>query len=97
MRADALGSPRHRWSTPLVRSMYAMLDGRYDECEALATEAHAIATELRGEDPNATRCIALHRFCLSIVGGNNDDLPARMTGALRALELGGLLRSGGAW
>jgi tetratricopeptide (TPR) repeat protein len=84
--SEAVGSPRYRWATPLLRSMLAMLHGRFDDCEALASEASRIAVAVGGDDPNAARAVALHRLCLSVVAGRTDGLAARIAEALRAVE-----------
>ncbi|HXJ20760.1 MAG TPA: AAA family ATPase [Polyangia bacterium] len=58
--ARATGQPRHRWPTPLLRSMRALQEGRFDAAEALAEEAGDLATQSR--DPMARGALLAHRF-----------------------------------
>ncbi|HLK40565.1 MAG TPA: AAA family ATPase [Polyangiaceae bacterium] len=82
--ADSLGHPRYRWQTPLLRSMRAMPDGRFDDCEAEIAEARRIAAETA--DPNAARCIEIHRLSMLFVAGRGDPLREQEGAALRVLE-----------
>ncbi len=79
--ADAIGHPRYRWQTPLMRSMRAMPFGRYAECEELIAEARRIAAE--APDPNAERCIEVHRFTMLLFAGRPDALEAQEAPTLR--------------
>jgi tetratricopeptide (TPR) repeat protein len=81
--ADAIGHPRYQWQTPLMRSMRAMPDGRFDDCEAEISEARRIAAEV--SDPNAERCIEIHRLSMLLVAGRNDELREQWPAALRVL------------
>lgn len=83
---EALGGAVYRWATPLLRSMRAMLAGRFDECEALADEAAPLVREAAPVDPNAERCLGLHRLCTAIVAGRPEGLAARMAEGLRVVE-----------
>ena len=82
--SGSLGHPRYCWQTPLVRSMRAMPDGRFDDCEAAIAEARAIAREAL--DPNTDRCIELHRFFMLLFAGRTDELRAQEARALEATE-----------
>ena len=44
--ASELKQPEPRWNSLVVRAMRALLDGRYEEAESLATEALAIGQDL---------------------------------------------------
>ncbi|HEY3666148.1 MAG TPA: BREX system ATP-binding domain-containing protein [Polyangiaceae bacterium] len=81
--ADAIGHPRYQWQTPLMRSMRAMTDGRFEDCEAEINEARRIAAEV--SDPNAERCIEIHRLSMLLVAGRTEDLRAQWPAALRVL------------
>jgi tetratricopeptide (TPR) repeat protein len=70
--AESMGHPRYRWQTPLLRSMSAMPQGRFDECEANILETRALAAQ--SPDPNAERCIEFHRFAMLLVAGRSEDL-----------------------
>jgi hypothetical protein len=56
---QALGHARWRWRGPLLRSMRALMDGRWDDSDAAIAEAMRLAQQ--AEDSNATTGIALHR------------------------------------
>ncbi|HEX7454179.1 MAG TPA: hypothetical protein VF294_17925, partial [Polyangiaceae bacterium] len=81
--ADAIGHPRYQWQTPLMRSMRAMPDGRFDDCDAEIAEARRIAAEV--SDPNAERCIEIHRLSMLLVAGRTDLLREQWPAALRVL------------
>jgi hypothetical protein len=70
--ADSLGHPRYRWQTPLLRSMRAMPEGRFEDCEAEIAEARRIAED--AGDANTRRCIEMHRLWLMLVAGRTADL-----------------------
>jgi tetratricopeptide (TPR) repeat protein len=82
--ADALGHPRYQWATPLIRSMRAMPEGRFDDCEAEICDARRIAAE--ASDPNAERCIEVHRFSMLLVAGRTEELRAHEAATLRVLQ-----------
>jgi tetratricopeptide (TPR) repeat protein len=82
--ADAIGHPRYQWQTPLMRSMRAMADGRFDDCEAEISDARRIAAEI--SDPNAARCIEIHRFSMLMVAGRSEDLRHQRPAALGVLD-----------
>jgi tetratricopeptide (TPR) repeat protein len=67
--ARSLRLPRFRWSGPLLRSMRAMVVGRFEECRAAIEEAERVAAG----DSDAARCIAVHRTWLLLL---LDDVPA---------------------
>jgi hypothetical protein len=67
--ARSLRLPRFLWTGPLLRSMRSMAIGRFADCTTAIEEAEGIA----GEDPNAARCIAVHRTWLFFL---LDDVPA---------------------
>ncbi len=67
--ARSLQLPRFLWSGPLLRSMRAMVAGRFAECATAIDEAESVA----GDDPNAVRCIAVHSTWLFLL---LDDVPA---------------------
>jgi tetratricopeptide (TPR) repeat protein len=83
--AEALGHPRYEWQTPLIRSMRAMPDGRFEDCERWIEEARRLGAE--SGDPNAERCIAVHRFCMLLVAGRTDDLVAQQPEMIRTVDL----------
>jgi hypothetical protein len=82
--ADALGHPRYRWQTPLLRSMRAMPDGRFDDCEAEIAEADRLQAESR--DPNAPMCIATHRLWMLVLAGRTEGLREQESRMLKALD-----------
>jgi tetratricopeptide (TPR) repeat protein len=82
--ADAIGHPRTLWQTPLLRSMRAMPDGRFDDCEAEIAEARRLAAE--GLDANAERTIEVHRLFVLLVAGRTEDLRAHEPAALRVVD-----------
>ena len=79
-----LGQPRLIWTQPLFRSMRAMGEGRWQDCERSIQEAQAIGTEL--QDPNVGRCLAVHRFHLSLARGDREALRAQESSVLEALR-----------
>jgi len=82
--AEAIGHPRYLWQSPLLRSMRAMPDGRFEDCEAEIAEARRLAEDAL--DPNAERCIELHRLFVLIVAGRTAVLEAHEATALRVLD-----------
>ncbi len=93
--AESIGHPRYLWQTPLMRSMRAMIDGRFHECEAFIAAARRIAPE--SSDPNAERCIEVHRLSMLFVAGRSEDLVRQEAPTLRVM---GSLPDGatlGAW
>jgi tetratricopeptide (TPR) repeat protein len=86
--ADSLGHPRYRWQTPLLRSMRAMPDGRFDDCESEIADARALAAE--AQDPNGDGCIETHRLWMLLVAGRTAELPVQGERAVRAYEVASL-------
>jgi tetratricopeptide (TPR) repeat protein len=82
--ADAIGHPRYLWQTPLLRSMRAMPDGRFDDCEAEIAVARQLAAE--ASDPNAERCIEVHRFSMLMAAGRAEELREQRPATLRVLD-----------
>ncbi len=82
--ADSLGHPRYRWQTPLIRSMRAMPEGRFDDCEAEILEARQLAVD--AADPNSELCIEMHRFFMLLVAGRTGPLRAQEAAASRAVQ-----------
>ena len=78
---EAIGHVRYRWQTPLLRSMRAMMEGRFDACEAAIVEARALAEQ--AHDPNAERCIEMHRFTMLMIAGRVEALAAQLPATLR--------------
>ncbi|HVH41653.1 MAG TPA: AAA family ATPase [Labilithrix sp.] len=82
--ADSLGHARYRWQTPLLRSMHAMVEGRFDDCEVLIRTARTLASECG--DPNAERCVAMHRFCMLFFAGRGEELRQQLPETIRATD-----------
>jgi len=80
----AVDLPAFRWRAPVMRSMRAIMQGRYDESEALTAEAAAIAA--RGEDAAAQITLALHEAGLLSVSNRLDELAAHLPAALDHLS-----------
>ena len=80
---DAMGHPRYRWQSPLIRSMQAMPAGQFDACEAAILEARRIAAE--AEDESALRCIEVHRFFVLLLAGRSELLVTQEAATLRVL------------
>ena len=83
--SDELGHPRYRWQTPLLRSMRAMPEGRFDECQAALEDARVLVAA--ANDPNAERCLQVHRFLLYWVAGRTRELRAAQAATLHALDI----------
>jgi eukaryotic-like serine/threonine-protein kinase len=81
--AESIGHPRYLWQTPMLRSMQAMPQGRFDDCEALIVEARRLA--VAASDPNAERCIEFHRFAMLLLAGRTDALRAQQASVQRTL------------
>jgi tetratricopeptide (TPR) repeat protein len=71
--AEELRLPTFQWYTPLWAAAEAMLDGRYDEAERLATAAEDAGR--RAGDRNAELFAGLVRFCGRLERGAFDELP----------------------
>lgn len=56
-----LGHPRFRWQSALLGSMHALIEGRWNDSEALIERATSTITEL--DDPGARAALSLHRIC----------------------------------
>lgn len=86
--ANEIGLPRHRWQSPLLRSMRAMPHGRWRECDEAIAEARAIATdEGKAVDPNAERNITVHQFFLALVMGRPERLRSHESEMQRVTSL----------
>jgi tetratricopeptide (TPR) repeat protein len=85
--ARSIGHPRYLWQSPLLASMRDMALGRFEDCEVRILEARRIASEaaVEGPDPNAERCIEIHRFSLLLFAGRSDALRAQQAPTLRVL------------
>jgi hypothetical protein len=79
----AVGLPAFRWRAPVMRSMRAMMDGRFEESEALCAEATWIAT--RGEDAAAPMTLAVHHAGRLSASNRLDELAAHLPVALELL------------
>lgn len=84
----ALGHPRWRWNSPLLRSMCALIEGRLDDAEAAQAEAAALAAGL--DDPEASATVSIHRLAALRARGEASEeevraLEARAPEALFAL------------
>jgi len=75
--------PAFRWRACAMRSMRAIMDGRYDESEALSAEAAAIAT--RAEDAAAPITLSLQRAGLLLASARLEELSAHLPAALEQL------------
>jgi hypothetical protein len=58
---QALGHARWRWRSPLLRSMLALLAGRWQDAETAQTEAERLIAE--AEDAGAALTLLIHRAC----------------------------------
>lgn len=79
----AIDLPAFRWRAPVMRSMRAIMDGRFDESEALCAEASAIAA--RGEDAVAPISLAVHTIGRLYAANRLDELAARLPDTLERL------------
>ena len=82
---EALGHARYRWQAPLIRSMLAMPEGRFDFCEQQVLEAQSLAAT--AEDESAERCVEMHRFFLLLLAGRSEALREQEAAALRVIGL----------
>jgi hypothetical protein len=71
--AEELRLPAFQWYTPLWAAVEAMLAGRYDEAEGLATAAEDAGR--RAGDRNAELFAGLVRFCGRLERGAFEELP----------------------
>jgi tetratricopeptide (TPR) repeat protein len=62
--ATATGQPRHMWPIPLLRSMRALEEGRWADCDALVEEAGELVA--RSTDPMARYALLFHRWALTM-------------------------------
>jgi tetratricopeptide (TPR) repeat protein len=62
--ATATGQPRHMWPIPLLRSMRALEEGRWADCDALVEEAGELVA--RSTDPMARYALMFHRWALTM-------------------------------
>ncbi len=62
--ARATGQRRQVWPIPLLRSMRAMQEGRWADCDALVEEASELVE--RSADPMAPYALMLHRWALAM-------------------------------
>lgn len=72
--ARATGQARYMWPAPLLRSMRAVQDGRFDDAEPLVEEARQLAADAR--DPLARVCLLMHRFACLRARGRAAELRA---------------------
>lgn len=84
--ARAVGLPGHLWRAPLLRAMRAIMQGRFDDAEALAAEAGAIAA--RVDDANAGFALACQRMGLLMAAGRLDEAAAHLPVMLDHLDRG---------
>lgn len=85
--AAALRHPRYLWLVPLWRGMWALREGRYDECRLALGEAETIGA--RAGSANASLLVQTQRWCLLAALGDRDGL-AGMLAALDSLEPDGV-------
>lgn len=78
----ALDLPALRWRGPMLRAMRMVMEGRFDESEALCSQAAAMAA--RVDDAGAPLAIALHTAGRLWAARRLDDLAAQLP---RTLEL----------
>jgi tetratricopeptide (TPR) repeat protein len=62
--ATATGQPKHMWPIPLLRSMRALEEGRWADCDALVEEAGELVA--RSADPMARYALLFHRWALAM-------------------------------
>ena len=90
--AQELRQPQHLWNVPLVRGMRALMEGRFDDVEALAGEA--LAGGRRAQEPLSEQFYAVQMALLHTHRGTVEEmLPgiremARRYPAIRAWRLG---------
>jgi hypothetical protein len=80
---SALGLPMLRWRAPMLLAMRALMDGRFEDSEALCAEAAAIAE--RVEDLGAKVSLAVHAAGRSWAAGRFDELAAQLPATLALL------------
>jgi tetratricopeptide (TPR) repeat protein len=78
----AVNLPAFRWRAPMLRAMRAVMQGRFDESEALCAEA--AATAARVDDAIAPLTLAIHTAGRLWAARRLDELDAHLP---RALEL----------
>lgn len=77
---------RFTWMQPLFRSMRAMGEGRFADCEDAIAEVVAMCERLN--DPNVRRCLAVHRAHLYLVADDRaglDRIRPEVAEALRTM------------
>jgi class 3 adenylate cyclase len=90
--ATELRQPQHLWNVPLVRGMRAMMDGQFDDAEALAGEA--LTGGRRAQEPLSEQFYAIQAALIATHRGTVAEmLPgvremARRYPAIRAWRLG---------
>jgi hypothetical protein len=72
--SSAANLPMLRWRAPIFRAMRAIMDGRFDESEALCREASVVAE--RVDDKGAKVTLALHATGRLWAAGRIDELAA---------------------
>jgi tetratricopeptide (TPR) repeat protein len=82
--ALALKLPRYQWQAPIFRSMRAMIEGRFDECEAALEEARPLVQA--ADDENAPRCLQMHRTWLLMLADRPRELLAIEPETLRVAD-----------
>ncbi len=81
-RSNALGLPMLRWRAPMLRAMRAVMDGRFDESEALCAEAAAIAARV---DDVAQPTLAVHTAGRLWAARRIDELAAHLPTAFELI------------
>lgn len=81
--ARAIDVPALRWRAPVMRSMRAIMEGRFDESEALCAEAAALAE--RAEDGAASMTLTLQKAGRLSAAKRLDELAAFLPEAERRL------------
>jgi eukaryotic-like serine/threonine-protein kinase len=70
--AEELRQPQHLWNVPLVRGMRALMQGRFDDTEALASEA--LAGGQRAQEPLAQQFYAVQMALLQTLRGTVEEM-----------------------
>jgi tetratricopeptide (TPR) repeat protein len=82
--AASLQHVRFRWMTPLFRSMRAMMEGRFDVCDAAYAEAKELAAATGDDIP--LRTVAVHRQLTLALQDRAEDMRAHEPELLRRLQ-----------
>jgi tetratricopeptide (TPR) repeat protein len=83
---DALGHPRWRWRGALMRSMRALIDGRWKDAADAQADAAALAAE--SDDPNAAPSLYMHHLGVlrARESARRDELDSPWDGAFDSLQ-----------